>query len=145
MRYDTSRNLPDYEIAQFSREVEEQRLVREFADYLNVGEISGTTRGVPKGSVIEAEFVHHSDTKVEVVRDSILQEQDSHSPITVLLHKDERADIRSIEVICSCGKRAVINLEYDGDADETTHYSDYMSADGSVFTEFSEDLPGQSG
>jgi len=147
MKYepDKQHHIPDYEIAQYSREFEEKRLVQEFADYLNVGEISGTTRGVPKGSVIESEFVTQSNVHVEVVRDALVPDDHNHLPITVLLHKDERADIRSIEVMCSCGKRAIINLEYDGDAElNAIQYADSLAEQENQFTEFA-DMPGQSG
>lgn len=134
------RNNDDYEIAQFSREYEEQRLVREFADYLNVGEISGTLRGVPKGSIINAEYVIPGNAKVEVLKEDGLDDGHDHQPITVMLHRDDYGDVRSIEVVCSCGKKAQVYLEYEDDAERTASRKDtfnFTEDDG--FTEFGDD------
>jgi hypothetical protein len=50
---------------------------------------------------------------VEVMKgDDAASPLDKH-PVTVLVQRDEENDMRSIEVVCTCGKRTLIALEYD--------------------------------
>jgi hypothetical protein len=102
----------DYDIAQYSRQAEEQRLVNEFADYLNIGEISGNKKGFRPGSVISNKHVIKSDNKIEIVKTDGLHDNHESEPMTVLLYRDEHDEIKSIEVMCSCGKKTTIKLEY---------------------------------
>lgn len=116
--HNSSSHLDDYDIAKFSRQAEEQRLVHEFSDYLNVGEISGNKRGFRSGSVISGKHVIKSDNKIEIVKTDGLHDGHESEPMTVLLYRDEHNEITSIEVMCSCGKKTAIKLEYVESSDE---------------------------
>ncbi|MBL7997182.1 MAG: hypothetical protein JNL32_00960 [Candidatus Kapabacteria bacterium] len=121
----------DYEIARFSRAAEEERLQQEFCDYAVVPAITGRNRSVQRGSMVPSEFVDNTVGKVAIMSTESIHSGtiDHDHPMTVLLHRDEYTDIRSIEILCSCGKRAVITLEYDGDelvAPETIQAGDGM-------------------
>ncbi len=109
----------DYDIASFTREAEEQRLVSAFADFLKLKDISGTQQSQATKSVLKAEDVIDTPTSVEVMKDDTLNPHDHSTPMTFLVHRDEHNDIRSIEVLCSCGKRAVLALDYEESPDPT--------------------------
>ncbi len=109
----------DYDVAAFSREHEEKRLVTAFADFMSLRGISGHQQAKSSGSVLSAEMVVEKSSTVEVMKDDALQPDDCGTAMTFLVHRDEHNDIRSIEVLCSCGKRAVLALDYEESPDPT--------------------------
>ena len=107
----------DYDIAAFSREAEDKRLVTAFADFMSLKGISGHEHSQVNRSVLPAESVVEKSSTVEVMKDDILHPEDHGTAMTFLVHRDDHNDIRSIEVICSCGKRAVLALDYEESPD----------------------------
>ena len=108
----------DYEIAEYSREKEDERLVNSFADFLVLKEISGTKRIPTKSAVISSQFVNNTNNKVEVVKDDTLPNESNHNPVTVLMHRNETGEVEQIEVICSCGRKSLVALEYEDEQQE---------------------------
>jgi len=109
----------DYDIAAYSRDAEDHRLVGAFADFLSLKGISGHSHSQVNRSVLSAEDVVDKSTTVEVMKDDVLQPDDCGTAMTFLVHRDVHNDIRSIEVLCSCGKRAVLALDYEESPDPT--------------------------
>ncbi len=107
----------DYEIAEFSREAEQNRLVGAFADFLSLKGISGTENSQVSRSLLPAEMIVDKASTVEVMKDDALNGHDHGTAMTFLVHRDEHNDIRSIEVLCSCGKRALLALDYEEEVD----------------------------
>jgi hypothetical protein len=103
----------DYDISEYSRESHDKRTSEAFADYMHLHEIKEDKKQSSTSKVVGAEYIVSRDTKVEVMKgDDAASPLDKH-PVTVLVHRDEENDMRSIEVVCTCGKRTLIALEYD--------------------------------
>lgn len=102
----------EYDVSEFSREHHQKKVSDSFADYMELREIKGTKAFTPSRRLVGAEYVVSRDAKVEVMKGEGAAAS-AHHPVTVLVHRDEENDMRSIEVVCSCGKRTLIALEYD--------------------------------
>jgi hypothetical protein len=103
----------DYDISEYSRASQDKRTSEAFADYMQLHEIKDGKKYSSSSKVVGAEYIVSRDTKVEVMKgDDAASPLDKH-PVTVLVHRDEENDMRSIEVVCTCGKRTLIALEYD--------------------------------
>jgi hypothetical protein len=102
----------DYDISGYSSEHHQKEKSDSFADYMELREIKGSKAFTPSSRLVGAEYVVSRDAKVEVMKGDDPVSANQH-PVTVLVHRDEENDMRSIEVVCSCGKRTLIALEYD--------------------------------
>lgn len=115
---------------EFTRTAEEERMKREFQDYLILKELAGNNRGVPTGARVASSLVNTTSTVVEIATPEFHEEHDSGSS-TVVLHKNEHGEITQIEILCSCGKKNVVHLEYtDNELSEShdealTHKAEY--------------------
>ena len=103
----------DYDISEYSREQHQKDKDRSFADYMELREIKGSKTFSPSSRLVSAEYVVTRDSKVEVMKGHENSVEVDQHPVTVLVHRDEENDMRSIEIVCSCGKRTLIALEYD--------------------------------
>lgn len=96
----------------FSRHQEEMRLKHSFNDFLVVQEIAGSKKGFADTHVLQQEFLDDRGLKVEI-GENVHSVDDDHSSQTVMIHRNNFDEIESIEVICDCGKRTMVKLEFD--------------------------------
>ena len=111
------RDSNEYDISQYSRDRQSKNLGAAFVDYLQLNEIVRDDPDAPYSKIVSADMVITREQKVEVMQsDDRTSPHDEH-PVTVLVHRDESNDMRSIEIVCSCGKRTVVALEYEDSYD----------------------------
>jgi hypothetical protein len=99
---------------------EEERLQENFRDFLNAPKISGSIHGYSDANKIPAEKLIQSKKTIEIkdIPDAHLEhEHDENfkgSYSTIIINKNDKDEIISIDVICVCGNRTKINFEFDG-------------------------------
>lgn len=114
-------NYPDqeddgFDIEQYSRETEEKRKQKEFADFFLLEEIAGTLKGVPQSSRIPAEIIRDGGGTIEVLGDRELEDHE-HEP-QIIVHRTAEGEISSVEIQCTCGKKIRLQLQYQNQGTE---------------------------
>lgn len=119
LNYDEEKRKTDYFENQFSSENEDKAnediLQNNFRDFLVVKKITGRFEGIGSDSRIPSERIVDSGKKIEI-SDDPNHEVKSDKKTTIAVHRNENGDISFIEVICSCGEKTTIELEF-GDSD----------------------------
>ncbi len=85
----------------------------EFKDFLELPKISGIKLRTPEGNYYPREIIEERKQKV-VISDNII---DEHKRTTILTDYDSDGNITSIEVICRCGEKTIIHLEFEKDSE----------------------------
>ncbi len=94
---------------------EELLLKKNFKDFLILPHISGKNTGVTSTNRIPGENVRNDSGYIEI-SDEIPDESNHNSgSSTMLINRNSRNEITSIEILCKCGERTVINLDYEPD------------------------------
>lgn len=101
---------------QFSTLREQERLQKNFKDYLVVGEIAGTLKGVPKGRLVQAESVLDAGGFIELQEPN--EEGLSEHTTQAIIHKNALGQIESVEILCSCGQKTRVILRFDEEAQD---------------------------
>ncbi|MCX6155812.1 MAG: hypothetical protein NT007_16830 [Candidatus Kapabacteria bacterium] len=97
--FDESEDIPD-----------EERLGKFFKDYLVAPKISGTLSGIPDTHFIPSEKTVETGKRVEI-SDHHDKEDIDRLSATVVINRQDSGQIDSIEVICTCGERTMINFD----------------------------------
>ncbi len=90
----------------------EQALKTKFKDYLKAPNISGKARGISGTNRIPSEAVEQSKEILEIEIDESQKKSDKKHRSTIITHKSADDVIEYIEVICSCGNKTAIKLDY---------------------------------
>ncbi|HPI19973.1 MAG TPA: hypothetical protein PKY56_06335 [Candidatus Kapabacteria bacterium] len=94
---------------------EELLLKKNFKDFLILPNISGKDSGIANSNRIPGENVKQDMGFIEI-SDEIPGETNHNSGnSTMLINRNSRNEITSIEILCKCGERTVINLDYEPD------------------------------
>ena len=121
LNYDEEKRKTDYFENQFSSENEdkadEEILQKNFRDFLVVKKITGRFEGIGSDSRIPGERIIDSGKSIEL-SDDPNHEVKSDKKTTIAVHRNENGDISFIEVICSCGEKTTIALDF-GENDAT--------------------------
>ncbi len=88
-------------------------LSEEFQDFLEVPKISGVSTKMPAGSYFPKELLIERNQKV-TIQDNII---DKHQRTTILTNYDTDGNINSIEILCKCGEKTIINLEFEPESE----------------------------
>ncbi len=104
-------NDDDFDIEQYSREKESERKQKEFLDFSDLEEIAGTLKGVPRSSRIPAEIVRDGGGTIEVIAEHNHDEENGEEP-QILVHRTAEGEVRLVEIICTCGKKIKLQLQY---------------------------------
>lgn len=100
----------DFNIKQYSRETEDKRKQKDFADFSIIEEIAGTLKGVPHSSRIPSEIIRDGGGTIELIG-SKEHEEDNHEP-QIILHRNQEGEISNVEIVCTCGKKILLQLQY---------------------------------
>jgi len=94
---------------------EELLLKKNFKDFLILPSISGKLSGIANSNRIPSENVKQVTGFIEI-SDEISDEANHNSGnSTMLINRNSRNEITSIEILCKCGERTVIHLDYEPD------------------------------
>jgi hypothetical protein len=121
LNYDEAKRKEDHFEKEFYSENEEKHvdeiLQKNFRDFLVVKKISGRFEGIGSDTRIPGERIVDTGKKIEI-SDDPNHEVKSDKKTTVAVHRNENGDVSFIEVICSCGEKTTIELEF-GESDTT--------------------------
>ena len=84
---------------------------KEFLDFSDLEEIAGTLKGVPRSSRIPAEIVRDGGGTIEVIAEHNHDEENGEEP-QILVHRTAEGEVRLVEIICTCGKKIKLQLQY---------------------------------
>jgi hypothetical protein len=125
---------------------EYQKKVREnFRDYLILRNISGKQKGLFYHNIIPLDKIQDSGKTVEVYDDLNIKDKLDSEKSTIIVHKTNEDDVDVIEVLCSCGKRTFIKLDYEA-VDSAVIYSEgehYPTFDDNIETYDEEEKDNQ--
>lgn len=93
-----------------------------FKDFLLVKKITGNQTGIPHGYYIPADFIKNFGS-LEISQD-IPFEEFSESKSTVFIHRNNYDEIESIEIICSCGEKTIIDFTDSDSENQNTKSND---------------------
>lgn len=85
----------------------------EFQDILELQKIPGVKSRMPSGCYFPKEIIDDRRQKI-LIQDNIA---DEHKRTTILTNYDSDGNITSIEVICKCGEKTIINFEFASDSE----------------------------
>jgi hypothetical protein len=115
--------------------IEYQNKMKEnFRDYLILRNITGRQKGLFYHNIIPVDRISDSGKSVEVFDDRRIKDKIDKQKSTVIVHKTNSDDVDLIEVLCSCGKRTYIKLDYEA-VDSTVIYSE-----GEHYPTFDDDI-----
>jgi hypothetical protein len=102
----------EFEESPFSPDAEQQRLQKNFKDYLIATAISGGKSGYHGSDRIPAEHLFISPGIIEVQSNEEVPDPDTgeHRKSQIVLQRDENDEVVAIEVRCSCGTITLIHL-----------------------------------
>lgn len=110
-----------YEIPQFRKftrkdeKLTQQEILRkDFKDFLILREFSGRTKNYPHSSRIPNEYVKKTKNIIKIEDSPVISEFDENkNKSSVMFYKNDAGQLELIEVICKCGEKVFIELEYD--------------------------------
>jgi hypothetical protein len=133
LNYDEEKRKTDYFKNQFFSENEDIAddviLQKNFRDFLVVKKITGRFEGIGSDSRIPSERIVDSGKKIEI-SDDPNHEVKSEKKTTVAVHRDEAGEISFIEVICSCGEKTTIALDFGEDNAFGDEDTDLIESEG---------------
>ncbi len=91
---------------------EEKRRQENFNDFLDLPNIAGAAPGLSDSKRIPKEKLNERHSKIRIADDPKLHRHNDERS-TVIVNRNENDEIVSIEVLCSCGEKTVIKLEYE--------------------------------
>ncbi len=94
---------------------EELLLKKNFKDFLILPNISGKLSGIANSNRIPSENVKQDTGFIEISDDMPDETNHNSGNSTMLINRNSRNEITSIEILCKCGERTVINLDYEPD------------------------------
>lgn len=103
----------------------EQALKTKFKDYLKAPNITGKAKSLTGTSRIPAEAIDDSSDILEIEIDESQKKSDKKHRSTIITHKNSDDVIAYIEVICSCGNKTAIKLDY-GEEDDFGIFQDTL-------------------
>jgi len=86
-----------------------------FQDFLIYKNLAGNKSSFSDKNRIPKENIHYSGKTVEIEVDNKFHSKHSSEQTGIILQRDESNTIKRIEIICSCGERTVIDLEYENE------------------------------
>lgn len=107
-----------YEDSYFTRS-ETERLSSNFKDFLELPRIAQGKPSKTKGNHIPSENLIIRKDKIEITDENLGNDKRS----TVLINRNEVGEIVGIEVLCTCGEKTIIKLEYEDDDQDTPNDS----------------------
>ncbi|MFP4529316.1 MAG: hypothetical protein ACLFQX_12270 [Candidatus Kapaibacterium sp.] len=130
----------EYNLLDRDTVTDEDRVRQNFKDFFVVPKLSGRNTRMPKSHLYPAELIKAEQMKVEVTDDPVLDEEDKRS--SVIVNRNPKGEVESIEVVCSCGERTLIMLDYSetGDEGPITHVVQRKSAEEDEFTPAEHDI-----
>ena len=107
---------------------EEEKRQKDFRDIIEYRRISGKTRGLNQPNVIPTTNIVNKNDSVEI-QDVHGFSPDEHAHTSqIITHLNDNGEISVIEVLCNCGNRTVIKLDYGKDEEEeSTNLDEYYS------------------
>lgn len=91
---------------------EQAELQKNFKDFLILRKISGSQKSLSNKNKLPSDAIKISNEIIEIQSLNDVQENE-HKASHIITHKDNQGNIKTIEVICQCGVRTVIKLEYE--------------------------------
>lgn len=115
LNYDEERRKSDHFEKEFLTDEEDNSndeiLQKNFKDYLVARKISGKLEGIGSDARIPSERIIESGKKVEISDDpSHIVKGDKKT--TIVVQRNEDGEITNIEVLCSCGEKTTIALDF---------------------------------
>lgn len=105
---------------------EEEKRQKDFRDIIEYRKISGRTRGLKHTNVIPTTNIINKNDSIEI-HDVHGFAPDEHAlPSQIITHLNENGEISVIEVLCNCGNRTIIKLDY-GKEEEQSDLDEYYS------------------
>lgn len=90
------------------------RIRKSFKDFLNAPKISGKVPGFSSKKALPSNVIKNSGQKVTII-DKWQDKHNENDNSTVVMHKNPDGEILSIEIICSCGKKTLVEIDYSDD------------------------------
>lgn len=92
---------------------EDDRKKQSFKDFLILRKITGKRTGLPHTHRIPKEMLKEQISEVQVEDEPESDLTADTRPSTVLIERNANNEIVSVEVLCTCGKRTKIKLDYE--------------------------------
>ncbi|NLO20359.1 MAG: hypothetical protein GX121_10895 [Ignavibacteria bacterium] len=90
-------------------------LKQNFKDFLTLPRISGTHSVKADSNIISGDKIKADSGFIEIP-DIVANELDANGESsTILVNRNSKNEITSIEILCKCGERTVIDFDYDPD------------------------------
>jgi hypothetical protein len=81
-----------------------------FEDFLVIPQIAGSNDRLPKSNLYPKETIKSENMKVEIADDPELDEENKRA--SVIVNRNPEGEVESIEVVCNCGEKTLIKLDY---------------------------------
>lgn len=106
---------------------EEEKRQKDFRDIIEYRRISGRTRGLKQPNVIPISNIINNNDSVEIQDVHGFSVEENPHTSQIITHLNDNGEINVIEVLCNCGNRTLIRLDYGKEEEEKSALDDYYS------------------
>ena len=102
-----------------------QQLKEGFNDYINVPKVSGNKQKNYSDRYIPSDFIKEDVSKIEFADLELNVRNKEMKKTSILINRNEKSEIESIEVLCKCGEKTIIKFDVsEDDLDEVGKFTD---------------------
>mgnify|MGYP000855458820 CR=1 FL=1 len=102
-----------------------QQLKEGFSDYINVPKVSGNKQRNYSDRYIPSDFIKEDVSKIEFADLELNVRNKEMKKTSILINRNEKSEIESIEVLCKCGEKTIIKFDVsEDDLDEVGKFTD---------------------